>query len=109
MQLNTGKHGLDLKAIKNSIKKVESVVEGRPGDPEGKKKVDTPPLKKMRKEVNVAERAKKPAYNNAPPPAKSSRDKPKCPRCFGGGWHESNPEQCKSGYKHVKLPAGYHA
>ncbi|KAK3281563.1 hypothetical protein CYMTET_10652 [Cymbomonas tetramitiformis] len=77
-------HGLDLKAIKNSIKKVESVVEGQPGDPEGKNKVDTPPSKKMRKEVNVAERAKKPAYNNAPPPAESSRDKPKCLRSFGG-------------------------
>ncbi|KAK3242297.1 hypothetical protein CYMTET_48000 [Cymbomonas tetramitiformis] len=94
-------HGLDLKAIKNSIKKVESVVEGQPGDPEGKKKVDTPPSKKMRKEVNVAERDKKPAYNNAPPPAESSRDKPTCLRCFGGGWHESNPEQCKSGYTHL--------
>ncbi|KAK3241073.1 hypothetical protein CYMTET_49130 [Cymbomonas tetramitiformis] len=90
-------HGLDLiKAIKNSIKKAESVVEGQPGDPEGKKKVDTPPSKKMRKEVNVAERAKKPAYNNAPPPVESSRDQPKCLRYFGGGWHESNPEQRSS-------------
>ncbi|KAK3270242.1 hypothetical protein CYMTET_21347 [Cymbomonas tetramitiformis] len=103
-------HGLDLKAIKNSIKKVESAVDGQSGDPEGKKKVDTSPSKKMKKEVNVAERATKPTYNNAPPPAERSRtnDKRKCLRCFGGGWHESNPEQCRSGYKHAKLPAGYH-
>ncbi|KAK3246895.1 hypothetical protein CYMTET_43582 [Cymbomonas tetramitiformis] len=103
-------HGLDLKAIKNSIKKVESAVDGQPWDPEGKKKVDTPPSKKMKKEVNVAESSKKSAYNNAPPPAEGSRanDKPKCLRCFGGGWHESNPEQCRCGYKHTKLPAGFH-
>ncbi|KAK3274406.1 hypothetical protein CYMTET_17417 [Cymbomonas tetramitiformis] len=101
-------HGLDLKAIKNSIRKIESAVEGQSGDPETSKKADTSPSKKMKKEVNVAERAKKPAYNKTPPSAEGSRtnDKPKCLRCFGGGWHESDPEQCRSGYKHVKMPAG---
>ncbi|KAK3242037.1 hypothetical protein CYMTET_48249 [Cymbomonas tetramitiformis] len=103
-------HGLDLKAIKNSIKKVESAVDGQLGDPESKKKVDTPPSKKIKKEVNAAERSKKQTYNNAPPPAEGSRanDKPKCLRCFGGGWHESSPEQCRCGYTHTKLPAGFH-
>ncbi|KAK3272762.1 hypothetical protein CYMTET_18959 [Cymbomonas tetramitiformis] len=103
-------HGLDLKAIKNSIKKVESAVDGQLGDPGSKKKVDIPPSKKMKKEVNAAGRSKNQAYNNAPPPAEGSRanDKPKCLRCVGGGWHESSPEQCRCGYKHTKLPAGFH-
>ncbi|KAK3245894.1 hypothetical protein CYMTET_44555 [Cymbomonas tetramitiformis] len=103
-------HGLDLKAIKNSIKKIESAGEGQSGDPENNKKGEASPSKKMKKEVNVAERTKKLAYNKTPPPAEGGRtsDKPKCLRCFGGGWHESDPEQCRSGYKHVKMPAGYH-
>ncbi|KAK3273151.1 hypothetical protein CYMTET_18608 [Cymbomonas tetramitiformis] len=103
-------HGLDLKAIKNSIKKIESAGEGQPGELESSKKAETPPSKKMKKEVNVAERTKKPSYNKTPPPAEGTRtnDKPKCLRCFGGGWHESDPEQCRSGYKHVKMPAGFH-
>ncbi|KAK3281301.1 hypothetical protein CYMTET_10903 [Cymbomonas tetramitiformis] len=103
-------HGLDLKAIKNSIKKIESSEVAQSGEPENSKKVDTPPSKKMKKEVNVAERAKKASYNKTPPPAEGVRtnDKPKCLRCFGGGWHESDPEQCRSGYKHVKMPAGFH-
>ncbi|KAK3274948.1 hypothetical protein CYMTET_16901 [Cymbomonas tetramitiformis] len=103
-------HGLDLKAIKNSIKKIESAGEGQPGELESSKKAETPPSKKMKKEVNVAERAKKTSYNKTPPPAEGVRtnDKPKCLRCFGGGWHESDPEQCRSGYKHVKMPAGFH-
>ncbi|KAK3239730.1 hypothetical protein CYMTET_50375 [Cymbomonas tetramitiformis] len=57
-------HGLDLKAIKNSIKKVESAVDGQLGDPESKKKVDTPPSKKIKKEVNAAERSKKQQLSN---------------------------------------------
>ncbi|KAK3247547.1 hypothetical protein CYMTET_42952 [Cymbomonas tetramitiformis] len=103
-------HGLDLKAIKNSIRKIEAAQGGQSGDLEDSKKAETPPSKKMKKEVNVAERTKKPSYNKTPPPAESTRtnDKPKCLRCFGGGWHESEPEQCRSGYKHVKMPAGYH-
>ncbi|KAK3250351.1 hypothetical protein CYMTET_40265 [Cymbomonas tetramitiformis] len=103
-------HGLDLKAIKNSIKKIESAGEGQPGELESSKKAETPPSKKMKKEVNVAERTKKTSYNKTPPPAEGTRtnDKPKCLRCFGGGWHESDPEQCRSGYKHVKMPAGFH-
>ncbi|KAK3247245.1 hypothetical protein CYMTET_43249 [Cymbomonas tetramitiformis] len=103
-------HGLDLKAIKNSIKKIESSEVAQSGEPENSKKVDTSPSKKMKKEVNVAERAKKASYNKTPPPAEGVRtnDKPKCLRCFGGGWHESDPEQCRSGYKHVKMPAGFH-
>ncbi|KAK3268836.1 hypothetical protein CYMTET_22680 [Cymbomonas tetramitiformis] len=64
-------HGLNLKAIIGSIKKVDAVVtDGQHGDIEDKKKADAPsPSKKIKKEVNAAERAKKPSYNNAPPPA----------------------------------------
>ncbi|KAK3275674.1 hypothetical protein CYMTET_16207 [Cymbomonas tetramitiformis] len=90
---------------------VGRTVDGQLGDPESKKKVDTPPSKKIKKEVNAAERSKKQTYNNAPPPAEGGRanDKPKCLRRFGGGWHESSPdEQCRCGYKHTKLPAGFH-
>ncbi|KAK3283729.1 hypothetical protein CYMTET_8589 [Cymbomonas tetramitiformis] len=81
---------------------------------EDKKKADAPsPSKKIKKEVNAAERTKKPSYNNAPPPAQQTEGsagntKPKCRRCFGGGFHEKQPEQCRAGYKHVKLEPGYH-
>ncbi|KAK3273782.1 hypothetical protein CYMTET_17992 [Cymbomonas tetramitiformis] len=129
MQLNTGKvvtdeelrtfiedcvERLRIKAIRGSIKKVDAVTDGQHGDIENKKKADAPsPSKKIKKEVNAAERAKKPSYNNAPPPAQqpeggAGNAKPKCRRCFGGGFHEKQPEQCRAGYKHVKLEPGYH-
>ncbi|KAK3284341.1 hypothetical protein CYMTET_8003 [Cymbomonas tetramitiformis] len=58
------------RAIRDSIKKVDVVTDGKHGDIEDKKKADAPsPSKKIRKEVNAAERTKKPSYNKAPPPA----------------------------------------
>ncbi|KAK3240273.1 hypothetical protein CYMTET_49877 [Cymbomonas tetramitiformis] len=89
----------------------------KPGDAESKKKADAPsPSKRVKKEMNAAERTKKPSYNNAPPPTQQPEGgagsaKPKCLRCFGGGgggYHEKQPEQCRAGYKHVKLEPGYH-
>ncbi|KAK3244710.1 hypothetical protein CYMTET_45690 [Cymbomonas tetramitiformis] len=101
-----GQHELDLRAIKDSIKKVDAVADGRHGDTENKKRADTPsPSKKIKKEVNAAERAKRQAYNNTPPPTQQPeggavKNKPKCLRCFGGGFHDQHPDQCRSGYKH---------
>ncbi|KAK3235225.1 hypothetical protein CYMTET_54552 [Cymbomonas tetramitiformis] len=39
-------HGLDLEAIKNSIRKIERAVDGQAGDPETSKKADASPSKK---------------------------------------------------------------
>ncbi|KAK3260981.1 hypothetical protein CYMTET_30086 [Cymbomonas tetramitiformis] len=82
LERNTGR------AIRGSIKKVDAVTDGQPGDVEKKKKADAPsPSKKVKKEVNAAERTKKPSYNNAPPPAQqpegsAGNTKPKSIRMY---------------------------
>ncbi|KAK3261196.1 hypothetical protein CYMTET_29883 [Cymbomonas tetramitiformis] len=100
-------HGLDLKAIRASIKKVNAVSDTQHEDSEGKKRVETPsPSKKIKKEVNNAERAKK-TYHSIPPPGNGGTEG-KCLRYFGGGFHCKQPEACRAGYKLVELEPGYH-
>ncbi|KAK3265525.1 hypothetical protein CYMTET_25798 [Cymbomonas tetramitiformis] len=91
-------HGLDLKAIRGSIKKMAAVADAQHGDTESRKRADAPsPSKKIKKEVSAAERTKKPPYNNAPPPTQqpeggAGNAKPKCLR-----WLLSNEEKDKYG------------
>ncbi|KAK3263392.1 hypothetical protein CYMTET_27796 [Cymbomonas tetramitiformis] len=74
---------------------------------DAKKQAGTPsPSKKIKKEVNNAERLKKP-YSKVPLPATGGAEG-KCAFCFGGSYHADQPRTCRTGYTQAEVPAGFH-
>ncbi|KAK3243650.1 hypothetical protein CYMTET_46707 [Cymbomonas tetramitiformis] len=100
-------HGLDLKAIKGTLKMHNSKAMELNDSPATKQQSGSPSQsKKIKKKINSAERTKK-HYSKVPSPAATGSDG-RCLHCFGGSYHATKPTTCFTGYREVEVPPGFH-